>query len=86
MMFVKENKDCASQMAKVAAELSPDEVQINTPLRPCGVKPLLPEEIADVKQAFSSFERVITAYEATRPDVRPLDLEGTLRRRPKESS
>jgi len=33
-------------MAKIAAELSPDEVQLNTPLHPCAQKPLTPQEMA----------------------------------------
>jgi wyosine [tRNA(Phe)-imidazoG37] synthetase (radical SAM superfamily) len=39
MMFVKANKGFAAEMAAIARELAPDEVQINTPLRPCAVTP-----------------------------------------------
>jgi hypothetical protein len=83
MMFVGANRDCAPEMASIASELSPDEVQINTPLRPCGVKSLSPDEIAAIRREFVNFTSVVTVYEAARPEVTPLSLEGTLRRRPK---
>ncbi len=83
MMFIEANKDHAAEMAKIAEQLSPDEVQINTPLRPCGVSPLSPEEIAAVEREFSNFENVVTVYRASKPEVMPFDLVETLRRRPK---
>ena len=83
MMFVQANKEQAPQMAKIADQLHPDEVQINTPLRPCAVRPLSPEEISTLRQSFSGFERVVTVYEATTPDVIPLNQQETLLRRPK---
>jgi len=83
MMFVEANKGCAPEMARIAEELSPDEVQINTPLRPCAVKPLTPEEIAAIRQEFAGLRGVVTVYEALRPEVTPLNLKETLRRRPK---
>ena len=83
MMFVEANRDWATEMAEVAKELLPDEVQINTPLRPCGVKPLLPEDIAAIQREFTYLKNVVTVYESPRPEVVPLSLEETLRRRPK---
>jgi len=83
MMFIGANRDYASEMARMAEELSPDEVQINTPLRPCGVKPLTPGEITTIGHEFSGLKNVVTVYEAPRPDVIPLSLEETLWRRPK---
>ncbi len=81
MMFIESNKDYASQMARMAGELSPDEVQINTPLRPCSVKPLTPEEITAIGHEFRGLKGMVTVYEAPRPEVTPLSLEDTLRRR-----
>jgi wyosine [tRNA(Phe)-imidazoG37] synthetase (radical SAM superfamily) len=83
MMFIGANKGCAADMAKIARPLSPDEVQINTPLRPCGVKPLTPEEVAAIERKFSNFQNVVTVYGALKPKVMPFDLAETLRRRPK---
>jgi wyosine [tRNA(Phe)-imidazoG37] synthetase (radical SAM superfamily) len=86
MMFVEANKDHVPEMAKIAAELSPDEVQINTPLRPCNVAPLSPKEVATIRQEFAGLRAVVTVYEAPRHEVAPLSLEETLRRRAKEQS
>lgn len=84
MMFIEINKDRVAEMASIAERISPDEVQINTPLRPCAVEPLSPEEIGAIKQAFSAFKNVVTVYEAPKPDVAPLNPEETRRRRPEE--
>ena len=83
MMFVEVNKGYAPEMMRIAEELSPDEVQINTPLRPCAVKPLTPEEIAAIRQEVTGLKGVVTVYEALRPEVTPFNLKETLRRRPK---
>lgn len=82
MMFIEANKGCALEMARIALDIYPDEVQINTPLRPCGVTPLTQVEIASIQQKFSGLPKVVTVYEAPKPDVTPLDHIETLRRRP----
>jgi len=84
MMFVEANKDYASEMARVAGQLSPDEVQLNTPLRPCAAKPLPPEDISAIRQAFLGFRNVLTVYKAPRPAVAPLNVEEIRRRRPEK--
>jgi wyosine [tRNA(Phe)-imidazoG37] synthetase (radical SAM superfamily) len=66
MMFVEANKGYAKEMAKIARELSPDEVEINTPLRPCGVKALTPTEIAAIREKFSGLKKVVTVYEVVK--------------------
>jgi wyosine [tRNA(Phe)-imidazoG37] synthetase (radical SAM superfamily) len=81
MMFVRANKGLAAEMAALAGRLAPDEVQINTPLRPCAVAPLTPDELAAIRAEFVGL-RVLTVYEATPPAVTPLDVGETLRRRP----
>jgi wyosine [tRNA(Phe)-imidazoG37] synthetase (radical SAM superfamily) len=81
MMFVKANRGFAAEMAAIARELAPDEVQINTPLRPCAVVPLTASEIAAIREKFTGLP-VRCVYEAARPAVTPLDVSETLRRRP----
>jgi wyosine [tRNA(Phe)-imidazoG37] synthetase (radical SAM superfamily) len=84
IMFIAANKDHASEMARIAEQLSPDEVQLNTPLRPCAVKPLPPEDISAIRRAFFMFRNVVAVYEASGPEVTPLNLEETHRRRPEK--
>jgi len=83
-MFIETNKECAEDMARIAELLSPDEVQLNTPLRPCAVPPLTLEEMCSIKRAFSQHRNVLAVYEAPRPAVVPLNLQETRRRRPEE--
>lgn len=83
-MFIETNKDDALEMARIAEQLSPDEVQLNTPLRPCAVPPLTLEEMSSIKRAFSQHRNVMTVYEAARPEVVPLNLQEIRRRRPEE--
>jgi len=83
VMFIEANKDYASEIAELARQISPDEVQINTPLRPCAVRPLPPKNIAKVQREFTNFESVVTVYEARKYEVLPLNLAETLRRRPR---
>ena len=83
IMFIKTNKNYASEIAALAREISPDEVQINTPLRPCAVRPLSPEGIANIQREFADLKSVVTVYETHRYKVLPLDFAETLRRRPK---
>lgn len=67
MMFLDINKGWAKELAGIAEKLSPDEVQINTPLRPCNVRPLSSAELAAIRAAFNRFKRVVTVYEAVKP-------------------
>jgi wyosine [tRNA(Phe)-imidazoG37] synthetase (radical SAM superfamily) len=82
IMFVEANRDAAGELAAIASRLSPDEIQINTPLRPCPVKPLTAEEVAAIREEFHEFPNVVSVYDAPRPEVTPLNIEETRRRRP----
>jgi wyosine [tRNA(Phe)-imidazoG37] synthetase (radical SAM superfamily) len=81
MMFVPANKGMAAKMAALAGRLAPDEVQINTPLRPSPVVPLTQAEAAAIQAQFRDLP-VVSVYEASRPAVTPLDACETARRRP----
>jgi hypothetical protein len=84
MMFVAENRGCAADMAALARSLRPDEVQLNTPLRPCAVEPLSEAEMAVIEEAFVGLP-ARNVYAARRPVVKTLDRVATRRRRPRES-
>lgn len=79
IMFIDENKEFAGRLAKLSLEIKPDEVQINTPLRQCEVKPLSPNEIFEIKGHFIGLN-VITAYDKELKDVKPINPEDTLKR------
>lgn len=83
IMFIDENKEFAHRLAELSLELKPDEVQINTPLRLCEIKPLSPNEIFEIKGHFIGLN-VITVYDKKLQDVKPISPEDTLKRRGRE--
>jgi len=82
IMFIRENQGIAAGIAKIAEEICPDEIQINTPLRPCQESPLPPESVGEIVRFFRAF-RTRSVYECERPSVLSLSPEETLRRRGK---
>jgi len=85
MMFVSGNRGAARDMARMARELAPDEVQVNTPRRRCPVAPLPKEELDAIREEFDGIETVVTAYDRVPPAIEPLDVAETRRRRPESS-
>ncbi|MBN1762090.1 MAG: radical SAM protein [Methanomicrobia archaeon] len=80
MMFVEENKEYGWELARIAAEIKPDEVQLNTPLRPCVVKPVSPDELECIRESFKGLEAtVISVYDRMVPDVRVIDKTDVIR-------
>jgi wyosine [tRNA(Phe)-imidazoG37] synthetase (radical SAM superfamily) len=62
IMFIEENKTYAKDLAQIAREIDAFQVQLNTPLRPCGVKPLGKEELDIIKKYFEDM-KVLSPYE-----------------------
>ena len=83
IMFVSENKNYAYQFAKLAREIKPDEVQINTPLRLCAVKPLSREELEEIEKAFAGLT-VLSVYNSPKPITKPLDKIELIKRKRRE--
>jgi len=82
IMFMEENEKYAAGIARLAREIAPDEIQLNTPLRPCGVKPLSKQALEEIKKHFEGL-KVISVYEAEIKKVKPVSEEDTLKRRGK---
>jgi wyosine [tRNA(Phe)-imidazoG37] synthetase (radical SAM superfamily) len=81
VMLCQENRNHASQIAQAIRSLRPDEVQLNTPLRPSPAPPLSEEEMRQIKQAFMGLP-VVSVYEAGKVAVETLDITETAARRP----
>ena len=79
VMFVEENKRYAPEIARIARGINPDEIQINTPLRPSAMMPLAPEELKRILTYFQGMPAV-SVYEAQRKTVEPLDERATILR------
>jgi wyosine [tRNA(Phe)-imidazoG37] synthetase (radical SAM superfamily) len=82
IMFIKDNIKYADKIGRLAREINPDEVQINTTLRHCAVKPLSKKELNNVKKYFSGLN-VISVYDISKKTVRPISSTNTLKRRGK---
>ncbi len=82
VMFMRENEALATDIAKLAKGIRPDEIQINTPSRPCPVGQLSRRSILDIKKHFSEMN-VTSLYDAKRKKVRPVSTKDTMLRRGK---
>ncbi|MDY6931791.1 MAG: radical SAM protein [Halobacteriota archaeon] len=83
MMFFDLNMGYASEMADIALEIGPEEVQINTPTRPCPVQALSPGQMEEINKIFKDKGlKTVSVYKMTRPEVEPVDMKETLMRRP----
>lgn len=82
VMFIERNKKYAPEIVEIAKDINPDEIQLNTPLRPCRVKPLTKPEMDIVKAHFDGLN-VISVYDTVKKTVKAISSEDTLRRRGK---
>ena len=93
IMFIDKNKGDVNKLIYLTNYIKPNEVQINTPLRPCNIKPLSKEEILKIKETFTSAYKgefcrkeinVVSVYdERILKDVLPVSDADTLKRRGK---
>jgi len=83
MMFIKANQKTAENMARLACRIQPDEIQLDTPLRPSSVLPLSESEMAEIEKHFGGLS-AISVYKEKKPKVTPLDLRETRKRRPEK--
>lgn len=79
MMFMKENKAYANDLADLAREIQPDEVQINTPLRLCNVQPLSKHELLEIEKKFTGLN-TINVYTTPKPKTSPLNMSELYKR------
>ena len=87
IMFTSLNEKCATQIAQIAKEIGPDEIEINTPLRPCGAAPLSEEILSGIEGQFRDIcgenISILNVYGAPKKKVSPISGPDTLRRRGK---
>lgn len=79
VMFVKKNMKYASRIADIVRDIKPDEVQINTPFRPSGIKPLDYVSMKKIKSYFSGLQTVCV-YDYDQEETIPFDEKNTLTR------
>jgi len=81
MMFMDSNENYAKEMVKLADSIDADEIQVNTPLRPCVAKPLSKERLKEIAELFTS-KNVVCVYDAKKPKVEVDDMKELKKRRP----
>jgi wyosine [tRNA(Phe)-imidazoG37] synthetase (radical SAM superfamily) len=84
IMFVPENKHNIEKLAELARQLKPYQIQINTPLRPSGSKPLSKKEITAIKEYFRKItgcKNIVAVYDRESKKVLPINKQDTLKRR-----
>jgi wyosine [tRNA(Phe)-imidazoG37] synthetase (radical SAM superfamily) len=79
IMFMELNIENAGQIAKIARLLGADEVELDTPLRPCGVKPLGRERLEWARKFFEDM-KVVSVYDAPLKTYTPIDEKATMDR------
>ncbi len=82
IMFVKENEKHAKEIAQLAKKIGADEIQLNTPLRPCAVKPLSKKSMREIEKYLKGLN-AISVYKSVRKKVKPVSKKDTLKRRGK---
>ena len=79
MMFTEMNVDEAKEMAELARLIKPDQVELNTPLRPSSVRPLSRETISHIQEFFSGMN-VRNVYDREKLSTDVLDKSEVARR------
>lgn len=82
IMFMHENMQYAEEIAKIANDIKPYEVQINTPLRPCPVQPLTEKQLSNIEEKFRNIRlNTISVYTSKKPKTTPIDKMELIKRR-----
>ncbi|MFH1460017.1 MAG: radical SAM protein [Candidatus Omnitrophota bacterium] len=82
IMFLKSNQNLAAKIAKIAKEIQPEEIQINTPLRKNPCKALSRAEIKKIELIFTGFN-IVSVYKGKNKKIQPISSKSTLKRRGK---
>jgi wyosine [tRNA(Phe)-imidazoG37] synthetase (radical SAM superfamily) len=80
IMFINKNKNYAFKFAELSKEIKPNEIQINTPLRPCYELPLSKNELGKIEKLFHGLNTK-SVYTSKKPVTNPLDKMELIKRR-----
>jgi wyosine [tRNA(Phe)-imidazoG37] synthetase (radical SAM superfamily) len=79
VMLIAQNKAFANEVARIAKTINPDEVQLDTPLRPSAAKPLTASEMKNLVVHFKEMN-VVNVYDKKRKTIQALDPHATVKR------
>ncbi|MCL5408756.1 MAG: radical SAM protein [Candidatus Omnitrophica bacterium] len=83
IMVLKENLKEMEDIKNFCKILKPDEIQLNTPLRPSGVQPVSKKTMEKVKKIFKGLP-VSSVYDINKKKVEPISTKDTMKRRGKK--
>ena len=72
--IVKANKAYAAKIAEIARAIHPDEVEINTPLRPSPVNPLPKKDLDRIRKYFKG-PAVVSVYDSREESFEAIDAK-----------
>jgi wyosine [tRNA(Phe)-imidazoG37] synthetase (radical SAM superfamily) len=88
VMFTCDNVSLYKEMVPLVEHINPDEVEVNTPLRPSDTKPLDKNKIKEIKKYFMVLEekkiKVVSVYDKEREKINVVTDRNILIRRGKE--
>ena len=79
VMVLEQNIAHMGAIADLARDIMPEEVQLNTPLRPSGAKPVGPSRMEWAKRLFEGLT-VVTVFDAPLQTYAPMDDAATISR------
>ncbi|MFH0816054.1 MAG: radical SAM protein [Methanobacteriota archaeon] len=83
VMLIGQNMRYTEKIARLAHDILPDEVHLNTPLRPCAAKPLGMDVMRKLSLPFKGLNvRMVYDCVGKAPRVEPMDVFQTRMRRP----
>lgn len=84
IMFIEQNESHVDKFIKLAKEIKPDEIQINTPLRPSDIEFLSKDKISKIKKRFEVLQiDIISVHDTKHKKVTSICKDATLKRRGK---
>ncbi|MBU0634298.1 MAG: radical SAM protein [Candidatus Omnitrophica bacterium] len=81
VMFVSENKAEVKKLVKLCAQIRPDLIYLNTPLRPNRCRPLSKKEMMKIKKEFSKTKTVCVYDKIKGMKIRALTNQAALKAR-----
>ena len=82
IMFIQKNLNNAQSIADIAKGIKADKIFINTPLRPCGCRPLSVKQMKQIKKEFSRQGlAAVSVFDKVRKKTSPISIAATVKRR-----
>ncbi len=79
IMLVDQNIENIRQIAEISRRIGANEIQLDTPFRPCAIKPLDRQRVQWAKKFFDGMP-VVSVFDAPLQEYTPMDERATMKR------